>query len=158
MSYNASLTYPDGKYRILHYEIKNFYFKGFIVGQTVWARRPYDGIYWPGRITFMTNRPNDTLFPDNNLQYRSCSYLIQFFGFNQTNWTLDVLPYQQYRDYLSKNLLVHYDSNPQIKYQFLDAINQADYTHPIRSDNPISKNDYVSTSMTGRYSFFITLD
>jgi hypothetical protein len=28
---------------------------------------------------------------------------------------------------MSKNLLIHFESYPQIKYQFLNAINQADY-------------------------------
>ncbi|CAF1570372.1 unnamed protein product, partial [Adineta steineri] len=103
----------------------------FSVGEIVWARHNYDGMYWPGRITSIPN----------HLQYQSWSYVVQFFGYNQTNWTMDILPYKQYRDYMSKNLLIHYDTYPQIKYHFLNAIHQAD-----ANENSNHNDKYISTS------------
>jgi hypothetical protein len=104
---------------------------------------------------------------NNHLQYQTCSYLIQFFGYNQTHWTVDVLPYRQYRDYMSKNLLIHYESYPQIKYQFLNAINQADISinpNSVKSENSSSfssfNNNYIPTSnssVTGKISIFLCL-
>ncbi|CAF4062932.1 unnamed protein product [Rotaria sordida] len=133
---------------------------GFNVGEIIWAKRNYDGIYWPGRILSISHNMIDTIFTHNYLQNQPWSYLTEFFEYNQKNWTIDVLPYRQYRDYMSKNLFGHYDSYPQIKYQLLNAINQADYvhinenTHPIKSDNysssylfkTDSNDNYISTS------------
>ncbi|CAF1286021.1 unnamed protein product [Adineta steineri] len=109
----------------------SIYSDGFSVGEIVWARHNYDGMYWPGRITSIPN----------HLQYQSWSYVVQFFGYNQTNWTMDILPYKQYRDYMSKNLLIHYDTYPQIKYHFLNAIHQAD-----ANENSNHNDKYISTS------------
>ncbi|CAF2978671.1 unnamed protein product [Rotaria sp. Silwood2] len=144
MTYHASATFSDG----------------FNVGEIIWARRNHDGTYWPGRILSISNNVIDTVSTHNYLQDQSWSYLIEFFEYNQTNWTIDILPYRQYRDYMSKNLTLHYESYPQIKYQFLNAVNQADYAnnnenpHPIKSDNyssPYSfktnhNDNYIPTS------------
>ncbi|CAF1546926.1 unnamed protein product [Adineta ricciae] len=107
------------------------------IGEIVWARHDQDGMYWPGRITFSSNQVTDT-----NLQVKLWSYFVQFFGYNQTIWTVDVLSYRQYRDYMSKHLLAHYDSSPQLKYQFLNAINYADVNE---NSIPVS-NSIVTTS------------
>ena len=61
---------------------------------------------------------------------------------------MDVLPYRQYRDYMSQNLLVHFDSYPQIKYQFLNAINQANYA--VINENP---NSIKTDNTTSFHSF-----
>jgi hypothetical protein len=90
------------------------------------------------------------LSTNNNL---SSSYFIHYFALNQPNWTGDVLPYRQYRDYMTKNLLVYYDPYPQIKYQFLNAINQADY-----ADIPESSNSIKSENPTSFYSYKSNLD
>jgi hypothetical protein len=45
---------------------------------------------------------------------------------------------------MSKNLVVHYDHYPQIKYQFLNAINQADYADINESSNSVKSNNYTS--------------
>ena len=104
-------------------------------------------------------------------RFQTCYYRIQFFGYNQPHWANDVLSYRQYRDYMSKNLLSHYESYPQIKYQFLDVMNQADNaninekTHARKSSNtsPFKVNynyDYIPTShsmMTGKKMSFISL-
>ncbi|UJR26591.1 hypothetical protein I4U23_007911 [Adineta vaga] len=111
--------------------------EGFNVGDIVWARYDYDGMYWPGRITFISNAMTAT-----NIQVQLLSYFVQFFGYNQTTWTIDVLAYSQYRDYMSKYLLIHYDLNPQLKYQFLNAINCAD----INNNSPSTSNSMIPTS------------
>ena len=134
---------------------------GFYVGDTVWAKRDHDGIYWPGTINSISNSLTDAM-PTNSKPHRhqTCLYRIQLFGFNQPHWTSDVLPYRQYRDYISKNLLGHYEPYPQIKYQFLDAINQADNANNINEKTPTRKSsnkvnynyNYIPTShsmMTG---------
>ncbi|CAF0864250.1 unnamed protein product [Rotaria sordida] len=118
---------------------------GFNVGEIVWAKRNYDGIYWPGRILSISHNMIDTIFTHNYLQDQPWSYLTEFFEYNQKNWTIDVLPYRQYRDYMSKNLFGHYDSYPQIKYQLLNAINQADYAHINENTHPIKSNNYSSS-------------
>lgn len=111
-------------------------FLGYNIGEIVWARHDQDGMYWPGRITFSSSQITDT-----NLQVKLWSYFVQFFGYNQTIWTIDVLSYRQYRDYMSKHLLAHYDSSPQLKYQFLNAINYAD-----ANENSISVSNSNVTS------------
>ncbi|CAF3533917.1 unnamed protein product [Rotaria sp. Silwood1] len=124
---------------------------GFIVGETVWARRNHDGMYWPGRILSISNNMIDTVSDynyHNYLQDQSWCYLIEFFEHDQTNWTFNVLPYQQYREYMSKNLSLHYDSYPQIKNQFLNAVNQADYANMNENSHLIKSRNYSSS-----YSF-----
>ena len=58
--------------------------------------------------------------------YQPCSYLIRSFETNQTHWTADVLPYRSYRDYMSKYLLIHYQSDAHAIGQLSHAIHQAD--------------------------------
>ena len=111
-------------------------FLGYSIGEIVWARHDQDGMYWPGRITFSSNQVTDT-----NLQAKLWSYFVQFFGYNQKIWTVDVLSYRQYRDYISKHLLEHYDSSPQLKYQYINAINYAD-----ANDNSIPVSNSIVTS------------
>ncbi|CAF4719618.1 unnamed protein product, partial [Rotaria socialis] len=134
MTSNSLSTFPDG----------------FNIGDITWARRNQDGMYWPGRITFISNNVIDAVSTQINLQEQMWSYLIEYFGCNQSNWTTDVLPYRQYRDYMSKHLSSHYDAHPQIKYRLLNAINQADYAnmngsfHSMKSDNSSSSYSYTT--------------
>ncbi|CAF2087938.1 unnamed protein product [Rotaria magnacalcarata] len=134
MTSNSLSTFPDG----------------FNIGDITWAKRNQDGMYWPGRITFISNNATDTVSTQISLQDQMWSYFIEYFGCNQSNWTTDVLPYRQYRDYMSKHLSSHYDAHPQIKYQLLNAINQADYAnmngnfHSMKSDNSSSSYSYTT--------------
>ncbi|CAF5190302.1 unnamed protein product, partial [Rotaria magnacalcarata] len=134
MTSNSFSTFPDG----------------FNIGDITWAKRNQDGMYWPGRITFISNNATDTVSTQISLQDQMWSYFIEYFGCNQSNWTTDVLPYRQYRDYMSKHLSSHYDAHPQIKYQLLNAINQADYAnmngnfHSMKSDNSSSSYSYTT--------------
>ena len=112
------------------------------MGDIVWARRDHDGVYWPGKINFISKNLSETgLTHDHVRHYQTCSYLILFFGCNQTHWTVDILPYRQYRDYISKNLVVYYEHYPQIKYQLLDAMSQADNESSISNSSPSFGNN-----------------
>ena len=44
----------------------------------------------------------------------------------KTIWTTDVLPYRQYREYMSKYLLIFYQSNVEWRNQLIKAIDRAD--------------------------------
>lgn len=133
-------------------------------------------MYWPGRITYISNQISDTVSNQSNFQDQSWSYLVEFFGYNQNDWTAHVLPYQHYRDYMSKHLSAYYDSYPQIKYRLLNGINQADYAnmngncYMIKEDPSVStysfpsnnsNYNYISTSNslnhTSKYKIFFFL-
>ena len=140
------------------------------MGNIVWARREHDGIYWPGTINFVSNKSTEVTSINSKLHHhQNYWYLVQFFGYDPAYWTGDVLPYRLYRDYMFKNLLNHYEPYPQVKYQFLDAVNQADNadmngkSHPGKSVNnssykPNRNYNYNSTShsmQTGKSILFI---
>jgi hypothetical protein len=116
---------------------------GFTIGETVWARHADDGMYWPGRITCISNALHKS-----NVQFHPWSYLIQFFGYSQPAWTMDVLPYRDYQDYMYKNLIVHYEPYPQIKYQFLNAINHA----KINDQQSPASSSVVAQNLSGHHS------
>jgi hypothetical protein len=109
------------------------------VGQIVWARRHIDDIYWPGKITIISNNNNDLW--SSQLNY---NYLVQFFVKNQSIWITDILPYRQYRDSMTNDSFMQYGLHPTIKQDFLNAINQADYA----SSNEMYSNSNNLTSMT----------
>ena len=115
------------------------------VGQIVWARRNKIDIYWPGKITFISNNTNQSwsssLF--DNYQ-RQTHYYIQFFATNQSIWTTDILPYCQYRDYMTNDSFIQYGLHPTMKVDFLNAIHQADYS----SSNEMYIDSNQLTSMT----------
>lgn len=106
-----------------------FFFMELNIGHIVWARHTKDNIYWPGKITMISNNTNDLwsneLF-DNNFQQQS-TYLVQFFITNQSYWTNDIFPYYQYREYMTNPSFIQYGLHPMIKDNFLNAIYQADY-------------------------------
>lgn len=108
------------------------------VGQIVWARRHIDDIYWPGKITIISNNNNDLW--SSQLNY---NYLVQFFVTNQSIWITDILPYRQYRDSMTNDSFMQYGLHPTIKQDFLNAINQADYA----SSNEMYSNSNNLTSM-----------
>jgi hypothetical protein len=109
------------------------------VGQIVWARRNQDEIYWPGKITIISNNTNDLW--SSELHY---NYLVQFFVTNQSVWITDILPYRQYKDSMTNDSFMHYGLHPTIKQDFLNAISQADYA----SSQQIYTNSNDLTSMT----------
>jgi len=109
------------------------------VGQIVWARRNQDEIYWPGKITVISNNTNDLW--SSELHY---NYLVQFFVTNQSVWITDILPYRQYKDSMTNDSFMHYGLHSTIKQDFLNAINQADYA----SSQQIYTNSNDLTSMT----------
>ena len=92
------------------------------VGDIVWARRQKEDIYWPGKITVISNNTND-LWSTNV----HSSYLVQFFCTNQSIWTMDVLPYRQCRESMANDSFLHYGLHPTIKQDFLNAIYEADH-------------------------------
>ena len=114
------------------------------VGQIVWARCNKIDIYWPGKITFLSNNTNESwssgLF--DNYQ-RQVHYYVQFYVTNQSIWTTDILPYRQYRDCMTNDSFIHYGLHPTMKPDFLNAIHQADYY----SNNEMCTNSNQSTSM-----------
>jgi hypothetical protein len=115
------------------------------VGRIVWARRNKDDIYWPGKITIISNNTNDlwsTELPYNFQQ--QFNYLVQFFVTNQSVWITDILPYQQYRDCMTNDSFIQYGLHPTIKQDFLNAINQADYA----SGQEMYANNNDLTSMS----------
>ncbi|CAF1221073.1 unnamed protein product [Rotaria sordida] len=116
----------------------------FTVGQIVWARCNKDNIYWPGKITMISNSTNDLWLSEllDNVQ-QQCTYLIEFFITNQSIWTTDILHYRQYRDSMINGSFIHYGLHPTIKQDFLNAINQADYN----SNHEIYMNSNNLTSM-----------
>lgn len=142
MTGNSSTICSDGKdcfVRDVEFDVD---IVGFNIGNIVWARREQDGIYWPGTINFISNKSTETISINSKLHHhQTCWYLVQFFGNDQAYWTGDVLPYRSYREYMFKNLLNHYEPYPQVKYQFLDAVSQADNadvngkSHPEKSVN-----------------------
>ena len=112
------------------------------VGQIVWARRHKDDIYWPGKITIISNNTNDLW--SSQLQY---NYLVQFFVTNQSIWITDILPYRQYKDSMTNESFMQYGLHPTIKQDFLNAVNQADYA--CSNEMYINSNDFTSmTTMT----------
>jgi hypothetical protein len=115
------------------------------VGRIVWARRHKDEIYWPGKITIISNNSSASgtseLFLHNSQQ--EYNYLVQFFVTNQSIWISDILPYRQYRDSMANDSFIHYGLHPTIKQDFLNAIHQADYVtsneiYNNNSNNPTS--------------------
>lgn len=128
---------------------------GFTIGEIVWARRPYDGIYWPGQITTIQNHQTNN---SNHNDFQLCSYLVQFFDSNYSYWTSHVLPYSSYRDLMSKNLLVYYQSNFHIRNQLIHALERADnYRQSPVNDNEKSFQYFSSNGgrsiSSGRDSF-----
>ena len=114
-------------------------FMNLTVGQIVWARRQKEDIYWPGRITIISNNSNEFW----SAEFQS-NYLVQFFVTNQSIWTTDILPYRQYRESMTNDSFMHYGLHPTIKQDFLNAVHQADYTN----SNEMYSNDNDLTSMT----------
>ncbi len=128
-------SFIDYRYRVV-------FFMDLTVGQLVWARRHKDDIYWPGKITIISNNTNDLW--SSQLHY---NYLVQFFVTNQSIWITDILPYQQYRDSMTNESFMHYGLHPTIKQDFLNAVNQADYA--ISNQMYINSNELTSmTTMT----------
>jgi hypothetical protein len=109
------------------------------VGQIVWARRNKNDIYWPGKITIISNNNNDLWSAEVHH-----NYLVQFFVTNQSGWITDLLPYRQYRDSMTNDSFMQYGLHPTIKQDFLNAINQADYA----CSNEMYNNSNELTSMT----------
>ena len=109
------------------------------VGQIVWARRHIDDIYWPGKITIISNNTNDLWSSQLH-----CNYLVQFFVTNQSIWITDILPYRQYRDSMTNDSFMQYGLHPTIKQDFLNAISQADY----ETNNQVYNNLTSMTTMT----------
>lgn len=92
------------------------------VGQIVWARLNKNDIYWPGKITIISNNTNDLWSTDIHYNYH-----VQFFITNQSVWVNDVLPYRQYKDSMTNDSFMNYGLHPGVKQDFLNAIYQADY-------------------------------
>ncbi|CAF2978689.1 unnamed protein product [Rotaria sp. Silwood2] len=99
----------------------------FTVGQIVWARCNKNNIYWPGKITMISNNTNNLWLSElfDNIQ-QQCNYHIEFFTTNESIWTTDILCYGQYRDSMTNESFIHYGLHPTIKENFLNAVNQAD--------------------------------
>ena len=123
------------------------------MGEIIWARRDPDGIYWPAKINFISNNSTETASTRNSVyQYRICSYRVLFLGSNQTQWIADVLPYRQYREYMSKTLLIHYEAYPEIKYQFLNAMSQADYVNSDENPNKFTNSSSFKSDLDVNYT------
>lgn len=115
-------------------------FMDLSVGRIVWARQQKTDIYWPGKITIISNNTNE--FWSTELQY---NYFVQFFVTNQSLWMTDVLPYRQYRDSMTNDSFMHYGLHPTIKQDFLNAITQADYAC---SNEMYTSNHHLTTIPT----------
>lgn len=109
------------------------------VGRIVWARRQKNDIYWPGRITIISNNTHELW--STELHY---NYFVHCFVNNQSLWTTDVLPYRQYRDSMTNDSFMQYGLHPTIKQDFLYAIDQADYA----SNNEMYPSHHHLTTMT----------
>lgn len=118
-----------------------FFFMDLTIGRIVWARRNKDDIYWPGKITIISNNTNNlwSSLYDCQPQY---NYLVQFFITNQSAWITDILPYHQYRDSMTNDSFMNYGLHSTIKPDFLNAIHQADYA----SSNEIYTNSNILTT------------
>ncbi|CAF1300681.1 unnamed protein product [Rotaria sp. Silwood1] len=134
-----------------------------MVGQIVWARCNKDNIYWPGKITMISNTTNDFWVSEllDNAQQRY-TYHIEFFITKQSIWTTDILNYRQYRDSMTNDSFIHYGLHPTIKQDFLNAINQADYgcSHDIymNSNHLTSMTTMISQQQQQQQNFLSTIE
>ncbi len=124
----------------IEYRYQSFSSMDLTVGQIVWARRNQNDIYWPGKITIISNNTNDLW--SSELHY---NYLVQFFVTNQSIWITDILPYRQYKDSMTNDSFMNYGLHPTIKQDFLNAINQADSA--INNELYTNSNDLTSMTM-----------
>ena len=120
------------------------------VGRIVWARREKNDIYWPGKITIISNNTNEVWSIESQW-----NYFVQFFFTNQSFWMTDVLPYRQYRDSMTNDSFMHYGLHPTIRQDFLNAIAQADYAS---SNEMYTSHHHLTTIPTAKPTLIPTME